>query len=170
MTQSIKRREFITLLGGAAAAWPMAARAQQSGQTRRVAVLMGVARDTNAEVSFTTFVQGLHDRTQPGLPMKPGRAGTMSHDYKRHGTTTLFAALNVLDGTVIGHNMQRHRHQEFIRFLNAKAAGGKDGMNVPPAVIDEDSELGRRYMPQGFEFVRARPPCKPDRPAINRRR
>ena len=50
--------------------------------------------------------------------MKPGRAGTMTHDYKRHGTTTLFAALNVLDGTVIGRNMQRHRHQEFIRFLN----------------------------------------------------
>src|SRR5260370_28752837 len=59
------------------------------------------------------------DRTQPGLPMKPGRAATMTHDYKRHGTTTLFAALNVLDGTVIGHNMQRHRHQQFIRFLNA---------------------------------------------------
>src|SRR6202140_4691251 len=58
------------------------------------------------------------DRTQPGLPMKPGRAGTMTHDYKRNGTTTLFAALNVLDGTIIGRNMQRHRHQEFIRFLN----------------------------------------------------
>ena len=51
--------------------------------------------------------------------MKKGRCGTMTHDYKRHGTTTLFAALNVLDGTVIGRNMQRHRHQEFIRFLNA---------------------------------------------------
>src|SRR6201997_1928066 len=59
------------------------------------------------------------DRTQPGLPMKPGRAGTMTHDYKRNGTTTLFAAFNVLDGTIIGRNMQRHRHQEFIRFLNA---------------------------------------------------
>jgi transposase len=59
------------------------------------------------------------DRTQPGLPLKKGRAGTMTHDYKRHGTTTLFAALNVLDGSVIGRNMQRHRHQEFIRFLNA---------------------------------------------------
>jgi transposase len=75
------------------------------------------------------------DRTQPGLPMKPGRAGTMTHDYKRHGTTTLFAALNVLDGTVIGRNMQRHRHQEFIRFLNAVEA------QVPPrkaihAIID----------------------------------
>jgi transposase len=54
-----------------------------------------------------------------GLPMERGRAGTMTHDYKRHGTTALFAAINVLDGTVIGRNMQRHRHQEFIRFLNA---------------------------------------------------
>ena len=59
------------------------------------------------------------DRTQPGLPMKKGRAGTMTHDYKRHGTTTLFAAMNVLDGAVIGRNMQRRRRQEFIRFLNA---------------------------------------------------
>ncbi len=59
------------------------------------------------------------DRTQPGLPMKKGRAATMTHDYKRHGTTTLFAALNVLTGEVFGRNMQRHRHQEFIRFLNA---------------------------------------------------
>jgi len=59
------------------------------------------------------------DRTQPGLPLKPGKAGTMTHDYKRHGTTTLFAALDVLDGTVISRCMQRHRHQEFIRFLNA---------------------------------------------------
>jgi transposase len=58
------------------------------------------------------------DRTQPGLPLKKGRCGTLTHDYKRHGTTTLFAALNVLDGSVIGRNMQRHRHQEFIRFLN----------------------------------------------------
>ena len=58
------------------------------------------------------------DRTQPGLPMKKGRLGTMTHDYKRNGTTTLFAALNVLDGSVIGRNMQRHRHQEFVRFLN----------------------------------------------------
>jgi transposase len=59
------------------------------------------------------------DRTQPGLPIKPGRCQTMTHDYKRHGTTTLFAALSVLDGTVIGRCMQRHRHLEFIRFLNA---------------------------------------------------
>ena len=59
------------------------------------------------------------DRTQPGLPLKRGRAGTMTHDYKRNGTTTLFAALDVLDGKVIGRCMQRHRHQEFIRFLKA---------------------------------------------------
>src|SRR6516162_6775997 len=58
------------------------------------------------------------DRTQPGLPMKTGRCATMTHDYKRHGTTTLFAALNVLEGKIIGRCMQRHRHQEFIRFLN----------------------------------------------------
>jgi transposase len=57
------------------------------------------------------------DRTQPGLPLKKRRAGTMTHDYKRNGTTTLFAALNTLDGTVIGQCMDRHRHQEFIKFL-----------------------------------------------------
>jgi transposase len=57
------------------------------------------------------------DRTQPGLPMKKGRAGTMTHDYKRNGTTTLFAALSMLDGKVIGTCMPRHRHREFLRFL-----------------------------------------------------
>ena len=57
------------------------------------------------------------DRTQPSLPMKPGRAGTMTHDYKRHGTTTLFAALDVLTGSVIGQCLPRHRHTEFLKFL-----------------------------------------------------
>ena len=75
------------------------------------------------------------DRTQPGLPLKKGRAGTMTHDYKRHGTTTLFAALNVLDGTVIGRNMQRHRHQEFIRFLNAVEAQVPAGKMIH-AILD----------------------------------
>ena len=70
------------------------------------------------------------DRTQPGLPMKKGRLGTMTHDYKRHGTTTLFAALNVLEGKVIGRCMQRHRHQEFIRFLNAIEADIPAGKGV----------------------------------------
>src|ERR1700688_2949375 len=57
------------------------------------------------------------DRTQPGLPIKKGRCGTMTHDYKRNGTTTLFAALEVLSGRVVGQCHQRHRHQEFLRFL-----------------------------------------------------
>src|ERR1700710_2148750 len=59
------------------------------------------------------------DRTQPGLPLKPGKCGTTTHDYKRNGVTTLFAALNVRDGTVLGRCMAQHRHQEFVRFLNA---------------------------------------------------
>jgi transposase len=75
------------------------------------------------------------DRTQPGLPLKPGRCGTMTHDYKRHGTTTLFAALNTLDGTVIGRCMPRHRHQEFIRFLNAIEAHRPAGKAIH-AVLD----------------------------------
>ena len=86
------------------------------------------------------------DRTQPGLPMKKGRSGTMTHYYKRHGTTTLFAALNVLDGTVIGRNMKRHRHQEFLRFLN---------------VIERDVPAGKvihvildNYSPHKHEKVR----------------
>jgi transposase len=61
-------------------------------------------------------VQAL-DRSQPGLPLKKGRAGTMTHDYVRHGTTTLFAALNVADGKIIGQCQNRHRHQEWLQFL-----------------------------------------------------
>ena len=57
------------------------------------------------------------DRTQPGLPLKKGRCGTLTHDYVRHGTTTLFAALNVLEGTVIGECFRRHRHEDFLKFL-----------------------------------------------------
>jgi hypothetical protein len=62
------------------------------------------------------------DRTQPGLPLKKGRYGTMTHDYERHGTTTLFAALNMLNGKVFGRCMQKHRHQGYFRFLNAVEA------------------------------------------------
>lgn len=58
------------------------------------------------------------DRTQPGLPMKKGRCDTMTHDYKRNGTTSLFAALNIANGKIIGTCMQKHRHQEWIKFLN----------------------------------------------------
>ena len=73
-------------------------------------------------------VQAL-DRTQPGLPLKKGRAGTMTHDYVRHGTTTLFAALNVADGTLIGQCQNRHRHQEWLKFLqliNAQTPADRD--------------------------------------------
>ena len=84
--------------------------------------MVGLYIDPPAHAVVLSFdeksqIQAL-DRTQPGLPLKKGRCGTMTHDYKRNGTTTLFAALNVLDGSVIGQCMQKHRHQEFIRFLN----------------------------------------------------
>ena len=75
------------------------------------------------------------DRTQPGLPMKEGRPATMTHDYVRHGTTTLLAALNILDGTVVGRCMQRHRHQEFVRFLNAVEAAVPAGKLIH-AILD----------------------------------
>jgi len=67
-------------------------------------------------VDEKTQIQAL-DRTQPGLPLKKGRCGTMTHDYKRNGTTTLFAALELLQGRVVGQCYERHRHQEFLRFL-----------------------------------------------------
>ncbi len=94
--------------------------------------MVGLYVDPPAHAVVLSFdeksqIQAL-DRTQPGLPLKKGRCGTMTHDYKRNGTTTLFAALNVLDGSVIGNCMQKHRHQEFIRFLNvieAKIPAGK---------------------------------------------
>lgn len=70
------------------------------------------------------------DRTQPGLPMKKGRCGTMTHDYKRNGTTTLFAALSMLDGTIIGDCLPRHRHQEFIRFLKKIDDETPAGLNL----------------------------------------
>jgi len=67
-------------------------------------------------VDEKSSIQAL-DRTQPGLPLKKGRASSMTHDYKRHGTSTLFAALNVLSGEVIGECKKRHRHQEFLAFM-----------------------------------------------------
>ena len=82
-----------------------------------------------------TQIQAL-DRTQPGLPLKPGKCGTLTHDDRRHGTPTLFAALNVLDGAVIlgtsprTRCMQQHRHQAFIRVLNAIARSVPEGEAV----------------------------------------
>jgi transposase len=75
------------------------------------------------------------DRTQPGLPLKPGKCGTMTHDYKRNGTTTLFAALNTLDGSVVGRCMPRHTHKEFVRFLNAVERAVPAG-KVVHAILD----------------------------------
>jgi hypothetical protein len=82
------------------------------------------------------------ERTRPGLPLKDGRAATMTHDYTRHGATTLLAALNVLDGTVIGRCMRRHRHREFLRFLNAVEAAVPAGKVVH--VIPDDYRTHKR--------------------------
>jgi len=76
------------------------------------------------------------DRTQPGLPLKPGKCGTMTHDYKRNGTTTLFAALNTLDGTVVGRYLPRHTHKEFIKFLAAVERAVPTG-KVIHAIVDK---------------------------------
>src|SRR5215471_2311365 len=97
-------------------------RSRDPGFADKLTDVVGLYVDPPAHVVVLSIdeksqIQAL-DRTQPGLPIKPGRCQTMTHDYKRHGTTTLFAALSVLDGTVIGRCMQRHRHVEFIRFLN----------------------------------------------------
>jgi transposase len=70
------------------------------------------------------------DRTQPGLPLKKGRAGTMTHDYKRHGTTTLFAALNVATGRVHHECMPRHRHQEFLKFMQQVVNSVEPGLDI----------------------------------------
>src|SRR5262245_62370577 len=70
------------------------------------------------------------DRTQPGLPLKKGRCGTMTHDYKRNGTTTLFAAIEVLEGRVISRCMDRHRHQEWLRFLRQIDQQTPDGFDL----------------------------------------
>jgi hypothetical protein len=75
-------------------------------------------------VDEKTQIQAL-DRTQKSLPIYPGRRGTMTHDYKRNGTTTLFAALNVAEGLVIAECMTRHRHQEWIKILKLIDASTK---------------------------------------------
>jgi len=102
---------------------PTFKRSRDPGFAAKLTEIVGLYIDPPAHAVVLSIdeksqIQAL-DRTQPGPPIKPGRCQTMTHDYKRHGTTTLFAALSVLDGTVIGRCMQRHRHLEFIRFLNA---------------------------------------------------
>jgi transposase len=80
-------------------------------------------------VDEKSSIQAL-DRTQPGLPMKPGRCGTMTHDYKRHGTSTLFAALNTASGEIIGACKKRHRHQEFLSFLKTIEKQTVKGLDI----------------------------------------
>ena len=104
---------------------------QFAAKLRRI---VGLYMDPPAHVVVLSIdekgqIQAL-DRTQPGLPMNEGRCGTMTHDYIRNGTATLFATLNVLDGKVIGRCMQQHRHQEFIRFLNTVEAAVPAGKIV----------------------------------------
>jgi len=93
------------------------------------------------------------DRTQPGLPLKKGRCGTMTHDYKRHGTTTLFAALSMLDGKVIGDCMPRHRHQEFIRFLKKIDEETPSGLDLH-LIVDN---YGTHKHPRVKSWIRRHP-------------
>lgn len=96
------------------------------------------------------------DRTQPGLPLKPGRCGTFTHDYKRHGTTTLFAALQVIEGRVIGQCYPRHRHQEFLKFLR-RLDGEFPGPVELHLILDNYGTHGhqkvRRWLAQHPRFV-----------------
>jgi len=93
------------------------------------------------------------DRTQPGLPLKPGKAGTMTHDDLRNGVTTLFAAFDVLEGTVRGHCMQHHRHQEFLRFLNTIERAGPAG-KVIHVILDN---YGSRKHPKVLRWLARHP-------------
>lgn len=96
------------------------------------------------------------DRTQPGLPLKPGRCGTFTHDYKRHGTTTLFAALQVVEGRVIGQCYPRHRHQEFLKFLR-RLDGEFPGEVTLHLILDNYGTHGhervRRWLAKHPRFV-----------------
>ena len=96
------------------------------------------------------------DRTQPGLPLKAGRCGTFTHDYKRNGTTTLFAALQVLEGRVIGQCYPRHRHQEFLQFLRRLDAEFPDAVSLH-LILDNYGTHGhervRRWLAQHPRFV-----------------
>ena len=93
------------------------------------------------------------DRTQPILPLRPGLPERQTHDYKRHGTTTLFAALNVLEGTVIGECQPRHRHQEFLRFLDRIDQCVDAGLDVH-LVLDN---YGTHKHPQVKKWLAGRP-------------
>ena len=93
------------------------------------------------------------DRTQPGLPLKKGRAGTMTHDYKRHGTTTLFAALDVATGQVIGQCMKRHRHQEWLRFLRTIDRSTPKALDLH-LIADNSPPISTRRSRLGWPSIR----------------
>lgn len=99
-------------------------------------------------------MQGL-DRTPPGLPMKKGRAGTMTHDYKRNGTTTWFAAWDVLKGEVIGQCMKRHRHQEFLKFLKAIDRSTPKNHDIHCIVDTYATPIRSRKSAHGWKSTRA---------------
>ena len=155
-----------------AAASGAAVQALQRSRIRRQAARMSSASMSIrrimpwcSRIDEKSQIQAL-DRTQPGLPMKKGRCGTMTHDYKRNGTTTLFAALDMLEGKVIGRCMQRHRHQEFIRFLNTveREVRGRQGGPCDPR------QLRHPQAPQGASLarpaIRASPSTSP-RPRVS---
>ena len=107
-------------------------------------------------------MQALDRALQPGLPMKRGGPGQMTHDYIRNGTTTLFAALNALDGSVIGQCMARHRHQEFIRFLNRIEAAVPAGKADPrdPRQLRRPQVISAVPQPSAVaRIIRARQTC-----------
>ena len=93
------------------------------------------------------------DRTQPGLPMKKGRAGTMTHDYKRNGTTTLFAALDILKDEVIGQCMARHRHQEFLKFLKAIDGATPEKLDIHCIADNYATQRSRPGLPGILAFT-----------------
>ncbi len=97
------------------------------------------------------------DRTQPSLPMEKGRAGTMTHDDKRNGTTTLFAALDVMSGAVIGQCLPRHRHIEALRFLGHDRARGPQGAADPP----DPRQLLNAQAPERQEMAGQAPTLSP---------
>ena len=90
------------------------------------------------------------DRTQPGLPMKPWRYGTMAHDYKRNGATTLFATMSTLDGKVVGSCMSRHRHQEWLKFLKRIDRKTHEGLDLH-IICDNDRTHKHEEVPQRLE-------------------
>ncbi len=96
------------------------------------------------------------DRTQPGLPIKKGRCGTMTHDYKRNGTTTLFVALEILRGRVVGECFERHRHQELLRFLR-RLDQEISGRNSPALGV---GQLRHAPASQGANLVAASSPLR----------